>query len=945
MTTALASPASLWPANRPRLFGRENECDALERLVAQALEPRSQVLVVRGEAGVGKTALLDHLVSFAFGCRVGRTGGVEAEIELAYAGIQQLCAPVADHIGCLPVPQRDALATAIGLQDGAAPDRFLVGLGVLGLLAEVAVKETLLCVVDDFQWLDQASAQTLGFVARRLQAEPIVMVFGARPVRDDTTLSGLPELQLSGLREADARALLDSVLLAPLDPAVRDQLVAETRGNPLALLELPRGLTPAELAGGFRLPSALPIGVRLENAFMRRLVGLPVDTRQLMLVAAADPLGDPDLLWRAAEQLGIGPAAAEAASAAGLLDIGPRIRFRHPLVRSTVYRAASGDQRRQAHRVLADATDPVTDPDRRAWHRASAASTSDEDVADELERSAQRAAARGGTAAAAAFLARAMELSPTPAQKGARALAAARLTIDAGAPEAAGELLRVAERSPLTAVERAQVERLRAELVFMLTRDGGAPALLLKAAKRLEPLDVMLARETYLEALSAAQLAGRLAVGVQVREAAEAARAAPPPLGPPRAQDLLLDGLAVRFTDGFKAGAPILQHAVRAFRHAELSADEGLRWLFRASTTAFDLWDDESWEVLASRHLRLAQDTGAVAVLPLALTLRVAMHVFAGELSEAVPLIDEINVVVSATGTRIAPYGELLFAAWRGREEEAQALMLATKREVIAGGEGVGLSIIEWANALLASAAGRYEQARSFGQSASEHREEMGVSAWGLVEVVEASSRLGDIKGATDALRRLSESTSASGTNWGLGVQARSRALVCDGQEAESCYRDSIELLRSTRVRPELARAHLLYGEWLRRAKRRMAAREQLRTAHQLFDSMGAEGFAERARRELRATGELARKRSFDTITELTAQELQIARLAADFHRNSEIAAELFLSTRTVEWHLRKVFTKLAISSRRELRSALGHGPWLPPAFPTGSTSRVRAHD
>jgi DNA-binding CsgD family transcriptional regulator len=939
MVSVCPGPVALWPANHPWLFGRGNECEALERLVAQALEPRSQILVLRGEAGIGKTALLDHLASSASGCAVARAGGIEAEIELAYAGVQQLCGPMVDLIDRLPRPQRNALATAIGLNEGDAPDRFHVGLGMLSLFAEVAAQQPLLCVVDDFQWLDHTSAQTLGFVARRLQMEPIVMIFAARPIGDHTILSGLPELQLSGLREADARMLLESALLAPVDPAVCDQLVAETRGNPLALLELPRGLTPAELAGGFGLPNALPIGVRLEEEFRRRWIGLPADTRLLLLVAAADPIGEPGLLWRAAEQLGMGPTAADAAMAAGLLDIGPRVRFPHPLVRSTVYRAASCEDRRRAHRALADATDPATDPDRRAWHLASAVAGTDEDVAAELERSAQRAAARGGTSAAAAFFSRAMELSPAPPRRGTRAVAAARLSLDAGALEEAAELLRVAERSPINDVDRAQVERLRAELAFMLTRAGEVPSLLLKAAQRLAPLNVPLARETYLEALSAAQSAGRLAVGVDVRQAAQAARAAPPPIGPPRAPDLLLDGLALRFTDGLHAGAPILKLALRAFRGADLSPEEGLRWLYRASTTALDLWDDESWEVLATRHVRLARDAGALAVLPLALTLRIAMHVFAGELTEAAALIGEVKAIVDATGARIAPYAELLFAAWRGREPESQALMKETEREVTTRGEGVGLSLIEWAGALLASAAGHYEQAQALGQRASEHPEDLGVSTWGLVEVIEASARLGDVKSALDGLQRLSESTQAAGTNWALGVEARSRALVSDVPEAEHSYRTAIDFLQRTRVRSELARAHLVYGEWLRRAKRRGDAREQLRTAHDLFLSMGAEAFAERAARELLATGETVRKRSVDTVTDLTPQERQIARLAAELHRNSDIAALLFLSPRTVEWHLAKVFNKLGISSRRELRSALGQGP----VFSAGSTRSTRA--
>ena len=907
----------------PTLHGRARECATLDRLLARAREAQSQVLVLRGEAGIGKTMLLDYVSARATECRVARTAGVEAEMELPFAGLQQLCAPMLDHIDRLPAPQRDALATAVGVHAGAAPDRFLVGLGVLSLLVDMAEKEPLICVIDDVQWLDDASAHTLAFVARRLPAEAIVMLMATRPAVAESMFAGLPELVVSGLSNADARSLLDAVLLSPLDPAVRDRLAAEAEGNPLALLELPRSLTPAELAGGFGLITALPVGIRLEKTFRRRLAELPPDTRQFLLVAAADPLGDPGLLWRAAERLGITPEAADPAIAAGFFQIGRHVRFPHAVVRSIVYRAAPSEDRWRAHRALGDATDPDVDPDRRAWHHACAVLATDESVAQELECSAQRALARGGAAAAAAFLSRAMEVTPELKSRGARAVAAARATIDAGWTEAAYDLLAAAERYPLAEVDRAKLERLRAELAFTLTRGNDAPALLLNAAKRLEPFDIRLARETYLQAVSAALFAGRLAVDVDALATAEAARAAPRPAAPPRAPDLLLDGLAVRVTDGYAAGAPLLQGAMRAFRGPDVSVEENLRWLFVASTTALDLWDDDTLEVLASRHLRLARDTGALAVLPLALTLRVAMHVFAGEPVAATLLIDQAKAVVDATGTKIAPYGELVFAAWRGREPEAAELIAATEGDVLVRGEGAGLSVIEWATALLASAAGRYEHALPPALRASEHPEELGVSAWALVEVIEAASRLGNGECAVDALQRLSTITRAAGTDWALGVEARSRALVSKGEKAESLYREAIERLRRTRIRPELARSHLVYGEWLRRVNRRVDAREHLRAAHDLCVSVGAEGFADRARRELLATGETVRKRSVDTLTALTPQEAQIARLAADLHTNAEIAAQLFLSPRTVEWHLRKVFSKLGISSRRDLRSAL----------------------
>jgi DNA-binding CsgD family transcriptional regulator len=910
----------------PQLRGRRDECEALDRLLASTRSGQSQALILRGEAGIGKTALLEFVAERASGCRVRRVAGVESEMELAFAGLQQLCTPILNHVERLPRPQRDALGTAIGLCTGGTPDRLLVGLAVLNLLAEVAEAQPLICLIDDAQWLDRASAQTLAFVARRLQAEPVALVFAVRSTRNHEDLLGLPELVVRGLSDVDARALLGAALLGPLDAAVRDAIVAEARGNPLALLELPRGLAPAELAGGFGLLDAVPLRGHLEESFRRRLAALPNDTQRLLLVAAADPLGEPRLLWRAARQLGISVEAADRAAEADLIEIGARVRFRHPLVRSTVYHAARRDDRRSAHRALAEATDPATDPDRRAWHRSRAVPAPDESVAEELERSADRAQARGGVAAAAAFLKRSVELTPDPVRRGARALAAAQATIVAGSPDMAYELLATAELCPLDDFQRAKLQRLHAERTFTLTRGSEVPKLLLEAAKRLEPLDAGLARETYLEALSAAQFAGRLARGVGVREAAEAARAAPSPCQPPRAPDLLLDGLTTRFTEGYAAGAPMLKRALGAFRSPDVSHEEGLRWLWLACTSALDLWDDETWELLASRHVRLARESGALAVLPLALSSRMALHIFAGELTAAASLIEELTAVVHSNGSRLAPYGALLLASAHGREAEAAELFESIENEVAPRGEGIGLMVLEWASALLASGAGRYDDALAAAQRASEHPEEVGVSTWALPEVIETAVRLGQSGRAASALQRLAAVARSSGTNWALGIEARSRALLSQGAEGEHLYREAIERLGHTRVRLELARAHLVYGEWLRRANRRIDARTQLRTAYEMFTAMGAEGFAERTHRELLATGETVRKRTVDLRYDLTPQELQIARLARDGLSNPEIGERIFLSPRTVEWHLGNVFRKLGISSRKQLRRALTNG-------------------
>jgi DNA-binding CsgD family transcriptional regulator len=901
---------------------RRSEREMLDRLVDSVRRGENRVLVVRGDAGVGKTALLEYAVERASGCRVVRAAGVQSEMELPFAGLQQLFAPMLDHLERLPAPQRAALRTAFGLSAGEPPDRFLVGLAALSLLAEVAEDRPLVCIIDDAQWLDRASAQALAFVARRLLAEPIAVVFAVRKPSEEQELLDLPELTVDGLRDGDARALLDSAIRAPLDEGVRDRIVAETRGNPLALLELPRGLTAAELAGGFGLPDALALPGRIEDSFLRRLAPLPDATRLLLLVAAAEPVGDPVLLWRAADRLGIGVEAASAAEAAGLCEFGARVRFRHPLVRSAVYRAVSREDRRAVHGALAQATDPDLDPDRRAWHRAQATAGLDEDVAADLERSADRAQARGGLAAAAAFLEQAAGLTPSPARRSERALAAAQAKHQAGAPDAALALIATAQAGPLDELQRVRVDLLQAQIAFAVNRGSDAPPLLLTAAKRLEPLDVGLARETYLDALSAASFGGRLATGGSLREVARAARGAPPSSQPPRAADLLLDGLALLFTEGYPAGAPVVKRALTAFRSEDMSPEHGLRWLWLACRAAVDVWDDEAWDMLATRHVRLARDAGALTVLPMALISRIAVHLNAGELAAAAALNDEAEAVTDATGSHLAPYGALALAAWRGQEAEALDLIKANMKGVMARGEGQGLALIDWTTAVLYNGLGRYEDALAPAQRAGEHRVELPF-AWGLAEAVEAATRSGLSVRAAGALERLSETTRASGSDWALGIEARSRALLSDGETAERLYREAIDRLGRTRVRVALARAHLLYGEWLRRERRRIDARKHLRTAHDLLSAMGMEAFAERAARELLATGETARKRTFETFDELTAQEAQIARLAGDGDTNREIGAQLFISPRTVEWHLRNVFTKLGISSRRELRKVL----------------------
>jgi DNA-binding CsgD family transcriptional regulator/tetratricopeptide (TPR) repeat protein len=903
------------------LRGYEAERATLVHLLDEVRAGESRALVLLGEPGMGKTALLDHTIGSASDFRILRAAGVESEMELAFASLQQVCTPILDRLERLPGPQRDALRVAFGLSAGTAPDRFPVGVAALGLLSDVAEERPLLCAVDDAQWLDAASAQALAFVAHRLLAESVAIVFVTRePIE---ALSGLPELRLNGIGDEDACFLLASGIPAPLDERVRDRIIAETRGNPLALLELTRGLTPVEIAGGFALPGARPLADLIQQSFLRRIRPLPPQSQRLLLVAAAEPVGDVLLLWRAAERLGIGDDAVAPAEAAELLQVGARVRFRHPLVRSAIYRTAMPNDRREAHRALAEATDPATDPDRRAWHRAQAAAGLDEEVARELERSADRARSRGGIAAMAAFLERAAELTPDPARRGARAVAAAQAKLDAGASDAAQALLTMAELAPLNELQRARLERLRGHIVFARRRGSDATQLLLNAARRFEALDVATARETFLEAFGAAIFAGRENRTGSVREAAEAARAAPSGPQPPRPVDLLLDGLAKRFTEPFGEASPVLTQALDAFTRRDDRGGDRVHWLWTSCPVtpeplATELWDDETWHELASRAVSLARDTGALAVLPIALTYRACVHLHAGEFAEASALIEEADAISVATGNAPLSYSSLALLAWRGQEVTALRAIEASLLDATVRGEGRAIGLAHYATAVLYNGLGRYQDALAAAHHACAY-EDLGFFGWALVELVEAGVRSDAHDVASDAFGRLDERTRASGTDWALGVRARSAALLSDGDTAETLFREGIERLGRSRITVHLARARLVYGEWLRRENERVHAREHLRAAHDSFSRMGAEAFADRARRELLATGETARRRIDETRDVLTPQEAQIARLARDGLSNLDIGAQLFISPRTVQYHLHKVFLKLGIRSRNHL--------------------------
>jgi hypothetical protein len=651
------------------LLGRQRELAVLNRGLVAARDRRGGATVVLGEPGIGKTALIDQAVTSAPDSRVLRTAGREGELELAFAALQQLCAPGLDRLERLPELQRDALSVVFGLGSGDPPDPLLVALAVLTLLSELAAEQPVICVVDDTQWLDRASAQAVGFVARRLANEAVAFLFGARELPDE--VRDLPKMVIKGLTDGDARTLFGSVFPYRLDEPVLDRIVAETHGNPLALLELPRGLSPAQVAGGFGLPVSVPLAGRIEESFRRRLAGLPSPERQLLLVAAADPTGDAVLVWRAAERLGIADSGVEAAEAAGLVDLTAGVVFRHPLVRSAVYGAASARDRRQAHQALAEATDPGVDPDRRAWHRAQATSRPDEDVAADLELSAGRAQARGGFAAAAVFLQRSTELSVDPARRASRALAAAEANRQTGALAAALRLAALAERGPLDDAQGAQLDLLRAQISFSTDRGGAAPLLLLKAARHLEGLDLRRARETYLDALTAAMFGGRLATGASRLEVAKAATHLARSPEPRRASEILLEGLALLVTDGPLASIPALRQAVSGFLSEDVGTEERLRWSWLAGRAASFMWDYDSWDLLTARQVQVARDAGALTLLPLTLSARAGLYMFTGELELAESVLEQADAVADVIDKKSLSYSSLGVAALRGRESIA----------------------------------------------------------------------------------------------------------------------------------------------------------------------------------------------------------------------------------------------------------------------------------
>jgi DNA-binding CsgD family transcriptional regulator len=903
------------------LLDRERELAALNDLVESSGRGGGGALLLRGELGIGLTALLDHVTESASGMRVARVTGVACERSLPFAAVHQLCASWLDRLDALPGPQRDALEVAFGVRHDATPDRLLVGLGVLGLLAKVADEEPLVCAVDDVQWLDPASAEAIAFAARRLAGTRVALVLAAHePLPAGTPYAGLREVRVGGLAQDAARKLFDSVVPGPIDGTVRKRVVGEASGVPLALLELPAALTAAQLAGSSELPRVLPVGERLEGRLLGLVHDLPADTRTFLLLAAAEPEVSAGLLWRAAEHLGVLVDAATAAEEHGLIRIGQRVSFRHPLMRLAIYGAAPSSERQRVHEALVDAIDPDVDRDRRALHRAAASLAPDEDVAVELEGSATRAKGRREYATAASLLEQSAELTPDPIRRYQRTLVAAQAALAGGALAKATALL---DRPPPQSVDerqRAQADSLRGAIGLAHGQGADRVTMLVDAARALEPLDARLAGDTYLEALEVAIHAGGLGSDTTLTRAAETARAAPRAPDPQTGADLLLRGVGLLITAGHRAAVTTIREALDSLR----GADEP-RWLALGSIAAAEIWDDDALHDLTSRSVALGRGAGD-SVPPALQQLGDLDAVVAGRFGTTPAPFAEVwgeDGLEDQHRARLVSPGELIASAWRGRSTETRELAEACMREAFVRELGLYVAVAQYAIAVLEIGLGRYEAALSAVREVCEE-DRLFVVTSALPELIEAATRAGERQLAVAHLPRLSERTLVSGTNWALGTLARSRALLEEGAKAEDLYREAVERLRRCRAAPQLARAHLVYGEWLRRERRRREAREQLRTARDMFIFMGAQAFAERARMELAATGEQAARRLAETSADLlTPQEARIAQVVVDGASNAEVAAQLFISPRTVEYHLHKVFRKLGVSSRTQLARAL----------------------
>jgi DNA-binding CsgD family transcriptional regulator/nucleoside-triphosphatase THEP1 len=911
--------------SKPVLLGRRDECEQLDGLLGEVREGRTRTLIIHGEAGVGKTTLLEYAIATATDFRVVRVAGVEAETSFDLAALHQVLLPFLPRLDALPVPQRRALSRVFGRTGGPVPDRFLVGLASLTLLADAAVEQPLLVVLDDAQALDQASTTLLAFIARRLDADRVAILVAFRdPVEQTPWLEEIPELHLSGLQENDARALLASAGLA--EPS-HEQALATAAGNPLALVELASAAALLQAGGPSAWTEPLPIGDRLQEYFLRRVLELPTDSQELLLLAAVERHGDGDLILRAAAKLAIADQAAGPLEAERLLTFQPSVGFRHPLIRSAVYHGASPPRRQRAHAALAAALGP-DEADRRAWHRAAASPDLDEDVAGELEASAVRARDRGGYRASAALLVRAAELTPDADRRRLRFVHAASDAFAAGAPAVAKDLLEKAVPGLNDPVVWTEVRLLEAQTQFALGESSTVPAALVEVAKALEPLDVSRARATLLDAWMAALYAGRSAGEADERSIYRLARGIPrPPQMPEAPADLLLDGIALLDVD-YPAGVLRLRRAIQACLNDKGAEEEDLRLVFFASQVAIELWDEQAQQALAARAVGSARRRGALTLLLPALGYQSLGEIQRGQFAAAETTLAQGDDLAEAIGSKgfFGAFDRLPLLVWRGDERRARVVAAAAMRESVVQGQGGRVTSARAALAILELGLGNYEAARLAAQPVYDEDP----FYFGTVitpDLIEAAARSDARELAVAALKRLSTRARASGTPKALGLLARSSALLANNADAEPLYAAAVEHLRRSHALPELARAHLLFGEWLRHRQRRHDARDQLRTAYELFDSIGANAFAARARVELLATGERPRRRAFETRDELTPQEAAIARLVSEGGTNREIAARLFISPSTVDYHLRKVFRKLGVKSRTELARVLLQAP------------------
>ena len=920
------------------LYGRDAERSRIGELLDGARNARSAVLVISGEPGVGKSALLEDARDQAGDMRVLSGTGVETEAHLPFAALHQIVRPVLGHIENLPQPQAAALRGALGLAAGGSDDRFLVSLAALSLLADAAEVQPLLCLVDDAQWLDDASADALVFAARRLEVEGIVMLFGAREGElRRFEAPGLAELRLGGLDSVTAGALVDRRAGAALSSEIRDRLVAETGGNPLALLELSPALSEAQLSGTEALLAPIPVSARVERAFLSRVYRLPPETQTLLLVAAADESGELAVVLRAAAELGAAADALDGAEQAGLANVnGTRLELRHPLVRSAVYHAAPLSKRQAAHRALARVLDGDVEADRRAWHRAAASVEPDPSVGEELEQAAQRARQRSGFAAASLAFERAASLTTDEEHQARRLTAAAESAWLAGRAERAFMLLEAARPLVSEPIQRADLHR----FLGLIEMTRGVPAdacqLLLRSAREVASLDAERALQMLNLAGLAAAYTGDKEAAVAIAEVARGLALEETPFL--RMLSELLIGLGAHAEDDFANAAPRLRVALELAEELDddAASKQPVALLF-AGRAALYLGDDRTAFRAHREAAARARASGALSIVTQILPRLATAEVWAGHwpaaaanAQEGVQLAREMgqhDIVAQLLGM----LG--LVAALRGSEDECRSLTAETRELASARGLGIVAEFAHWSLALLALGLGRAGEAFKRCREISATM----VVFWAGLDRIEAAIRAGERETASAWLDGFEPWAESSGAAWARAVLLHCRALLAhDENETERLFLAAFEA-HVEAARPfERGRTELAYGESLRRAGRRVEARTHLQAALDRFEGLGAMLWAERAQLELRASGQTARKRDPSTRSDLTAQELQIARFVAEGLTNREVAAQLFLSPRTIDFHLRNVYRKLGINSRTAL-ARLDLDSENPSAPPVGS--------